>query len=128
MTARAPKPCSKPGCNALVYDGSARCDKHKPPKWTKRADSPKRITGRKLQRMRDELFKAQPLCVECLKHGRLTPATERDHIMPLFEGGTDTDDNVQALCHDCHEIKSKAERIRARQAGLPVPNWPRSSK
>ena len=124
MTARAPKPCSKPGCKALVYDGSARCDKHKPPKWLKRIDAPKRITGRRLQRSREQLFQEQPLCVECLKHGRIEAATQRDHVVPLFEGGANTVENTQGLCDDCHEVKSKEERIRARQAGIVAPTWP----
>ncbi len=36
----------------------------------------------------------------------------RDHIVPLEEGGTDTEDNVQNICADCHDEKSKAERAR----------------
>jgi len=62
--------------------------------------------------MRDRLFMSNPLCVECERLGRVTLATQRDHIKPLAEGGTDDDDNVQGLCVDCHEAKSKAEAAR----------------
>lgn len=38
---------------------------------------------------------------------------EFDHIIPIHLGGSFSLDNVQALCHDCHTIKSSAEgRIR----------------
>ena len=109
----APKPCNKPGCGVLVRDGSARCDKHKPPPWTKKPTATKRITGRKLQAMRTELLKAQPLCAECERQGRVRLATQRDHIKPLAEGGADDGDNVQGLCEPCHDAKSLQERLRA---------------
>jgi 5-methylcytosine-specific restriction endonuclease McrA len=62
----------------------------------------------------------------CLAKGRVTPATERDHIVPLSQGGTDTDDNVQGLCHECHKAKSQKEMNREGLApgcdvdGLPL--------
>lgn len=71
------------------------------------------MTGRKLQAARAELFSRQPLCVHCLVKGVVKPATQRDHIVPLGEGGEDVTDNTQGLCDDCHDIKSLAERQRA---------------
>lgn len=114
MPGRPARPCTKPGCQSLSRDGSGRCSDHPKEAWGKKPDAPKRITGRKLQEMREALFQEQPLCVLCNKAGRITPATERDHIIPLTEGGQDVDSNVQGLCKDCHESKSKAERLRAR--------------
>jgi 5-methylcytosine-specific restriction enzyme A len=64
--------------------------------------------------MRARLFKAHPLCVICLESNRASPATQRDHIIPLAEGGADDETNEQALCDDCHEAKSKAEAQRGR--------------
>jgi 5-methylcytosine-specific restriction protein A len=72
-----------------------------------------RIRGRRLQAMRVALFRAAPLCAECERQSRITLATQRDHIRPLAEGGTDTEDNVQGLCDACHDIKSKQEAKRA---------------
>ena len=69
----------------------------------------KRTTGRKLQRERDRLFRADPLCVECKKQGRTAIATIRDHKLALAFGGQDTADNTQGLCKPCHDAKSKAE-------------------
>jgi len=33
-----------------------------------------------------------------------------DHIVPLSQGGTDTDDNKQTLCGKCHGKKTRTER------------------
>ena len=65
--------------------------------------------------MRAALFAANPLCVECTRLGRVTLATQRDHIIPLCEGGADDSDNSQGLCDACHEGKSLAESLRARR-------------
>ncbi len=110
----APKPCSQPGCGVLVRDGSSRCPKHPREVWTKKVTATKRITGRKLQTMRSALFASAPLCAECERQGRVRLAAQRDHIIPLEEGGTDDDGNVQGLCYECHEAKSKEESQRGR--------------
>lgn len=112
MPYAAPKPCSHPGCGALVRDGSSRCSQHPKPQWAKKPTATKRITGRKLQTLRAQLFSRCPLCTHCQQQGRTTLATQRDHIIPLAEGGTDDDDNTQGLCDACHEEKSKAESAR----------------
>jgi len=93
---------------------------HPRPAWTKRADAPKRITGRKLQRKRQALFMRQPLCEGCEEQGRVRLATQRDHRIPLAEGGLDDESNEQALCDECHAAKSEAERRRglSRSAGV----------
>ena len=115
MPSAAPKPCGHPGCGVLVRDGTSRCPKHKQEAWAKKPTATKRVTGRKLQAMRAALFTSNPLCVQCESEGRVTLATQRDHIVSLEEGGADDDTNVQGLCRDCHDIKSKAERERGQR-------------
>ena len=38
-----------------------------------------------------------------------------DHIIPKAQGGTNELSNLQALCHRCHSIKTKAEGSFGRQ-------------
>lgn len=115
----APKPCSQ--CGTLVQDGSARCSAHPRKVWVKHDVSAHRVTGRRLQRMRESLFSREPLCRICMLAGRTAVATIRDHIVPLFEGGADDDANTQPICAACDEVKSKAERLRGRGLTTQAP-------
>lgn len=54
------------------------------------------------------------LCQPCLAEGRLSPASQVDHIVPKAEGGSDSDDNLQAICLPCHRYKTAHEGLRAR--------------
>ena len=112
MPSAAPRPCSHPGCGVLVRDGTGRCPKHPRQSWAKKPTAAKRITGRKLQQLRKELFEREPLCRPCFKLNLVKLATMRDHIVPLEEGGQDVEANVQPICNECHDEKSKAERAR----------------
>lgn len=109
MPKAAPRKCTHVGCRALVHDGTSRCPDHQPPAWQKRHEQTKRITGRKLQRMREDLLRREPLCVNCKKHDRIKASTQRDHIVPLAAGGADDETNEQALCDECHAEKTKQE-------------------
>ena len=112
MPSAAPRPCTHPGCGVLVRDGTGRCPKHPKPAWAKKPTAAKRITGRKLQQLRKELFDREPLCRPCYQAGRVTVATMRDHIVALEEGGEDVESNVQPICAACHEVMCEAERAR----------------
>jgi 5-methylcytosine-specific restriction endonuclease McrA len=46
---------------------------------------------------------------------RVMPASEVDHIIPKFEGGSD-DADLAAICHACHVTKSAHTGVRARDA------------
>lgn len=50
-----------------------------------------------------------PLCAACLAIGRITTATEVDHIMPLAKGGSNDLTNLQSLCKRCHSRKTATE-------------------
>ena len=115
MPNAAPKPCTHAGCKAYAIE-SGRCEMHKKPAWTKRDNSPNRLRGRKLQALRDSIFRAAPLCVECERQGFISQAVELDHITPLFEGGSDQRDNLQGLCKACHKLKTQIESRRARSS------------
>lgn len=52
-----------------------------------------------------------PLCRECQKAGRLTPAKVTDHIIPkdVCEDPWDST-NWQPACYKCHSIKSAKDK------------------
>lgn len=94
--------------------GHIDCKTHTRTAWT--SSTPvQRIRGSKLQRLRAELFKRQPLCVLCMKEGRVTLATIRDHIIPLAEGGLDVPENTQAVCEPCNKAKAEQESARGKR-------------
>ena len=68
-----------------------------------------RIRGRALQRMRARYFSDHPLCVICAAAGRVTIATDLDHIVALCNGGTNDSFNLQGLCRMCHEAKTRRD-------------------
>lgn len=68
-----------------------------------------RIRGRALQRIRDYHFSINPWCEYCLNRGIKELATQLDHIIPLFKGGDDNDDNRQGLCDACHTDKTRED-------------------
>ncbi len=98
-----------------MRDGTSRCPTHPEKVWAKSPTATKRVTGRRLQALRAQLFDACPLCVECQRLGRVRAATQRDHIKPLADGGVDDESNVQGLCDECHDIKSKLESAEGRR-------------
>jgi 5-methylcytosine-specific restriction protein A len=83
-----------------------------------------RTRGRRWLAMRAQVLQDEPRCVRCLAIGRLTAATQVDHILPLHQGGGDERSNLQPLCHDCHADKSAAERGARRKPVIGVDGWP----
>lgn len=71
----------------------------------------KKRYGRSWKRIRDRYIAAHPLCEECKRDDKLTPADEVHHILPLSKGGTHRDDNLMSLCTSCHST------ITARDGG-----------
>lgn len=101
--------CSYPGCNELCHD--RYCAKHKKLVAREQNKSNSKIYTYQWRRTSKAFLKEHPLCVHCEKEGRLTPATEVDHIIPhngdmkLFWDRS----NWQALCKKCHSVKTAAE-------------------
>jgi len=78
-----------------------------------------RIRGNSLYAIRRKHFTANPLCVVCDREGRTARATELDHIIPLWEGGHESEANIQGLCSECHKAKTAEEAKRRANLGLP---------
>ena len=112
MPNKALKTCAQPGCPTLVSRGF--CAKHEQdrfktandrrPEWAYLYSSAR---WQKIRRM--QLFN-EPMCAECLKRGRFTPATECDHIHP-HRGDPDRfyRGPFQSLCKPCHSRKTLGE-------------------
>ena len=99
------RPCSYPGCPKLT-DGRF-CEEHakaEAKRYEKYDRDPavRRRYGRAWKRIRDRYIQEHPLCELCQRDGRLTPAEEVHHKVPLSEGGTHARDNLVALCKSCH--------------------------
>lgn len=114
MPRRAPSPCSEVGCDELVAGGTGRCPKHKRAPWSdagrKRASASERGYGWRWQKLRELILAREPLCRPCKQAGRVTPATEVDHVISKARGGTDASDNLEPICHDCHTAKTGRDR------------------
>lgn len=76
-----------------------------------------RMRGRPAQRRRERLLSEHPVCVACEQTGRVAAATELDHIVPLWKGGSEDDSNLQGLCSACHAEKSAREAAERATGG-----------
>lgn len=103
MPSRVGRPCSTPGCAAVVRDGRY-CPKHaaqsRPP--DERPSSNRRGYDKTWRKIRRYILANEPLCRSCLSIGRITAATDVHHIIAKRDGGTNDPENLAALCHSCH--------------------------
>ena len=105
MPSRPKRPCSYPGCPKLT-DGQY-CEDHAAVarrqynKYERTPDINKKY-GRAWKRIRDRHISLHPLCEQCEKDGRIVPAAEVHHILPVSKGGTHSRDNLMSLCRSCH--------------------------
>lgn len=120
MANKALRFCAHPGCSELVTSGY--CEEHKAQKEEEikaqdrerdrsRATSAERGYDNKWRKARRVYLQMNPLCVECLKNGVLTPATVVDHIKP-HKGNKELfwdKSNWQSLCKKHHDIKTAKE-------------------
>lgn len=83
-----------------------------------------RIRGRQLQEIRRRFFAKHPLCVECERKGRVTIATELDHIKAIGNGGIDNDANRQGLCLSCHQAKTRRDFGKTPRKTYGADGWP----
>jgi 5-methylcytosine-specific restriction protein A len=88
--------------------------------------TPGRLRGRKAVERRRLYLLRNPLCLICKREGKVTMATEVDHIIPLFKGGKDCyETNGQPICNHHHSIKSLEDmgykkRVTIGEDGFPV--------
>jgi len=118
MPPRPMKPCKHRGCGALVANGKSYCEQHvhDAVKWqadTVRGNRHVRGYGSVWEKIRMRVLRRDSgLCQPCLQAGRVTSGSSVDHIVPKARGGTDRDENLQAICKTCHAAKTARERLR----------------
>ncbi len=114
MPSRPKHPCSHTGClrltNGRFCEEHARQEAQRYERY-QRDPAVKKRYGKAWQRVRDRFIAAHPLCQRCQERGRITPAQEVHHIVPLSQGGTHDETNLMALCTSCHS------EITAREGG-----------
>lgn len=85
----------------------------------------RRIRGRKGVELRKRRLRNEPLCRDCMAKGIVRAAVTPDHIKPLAQGGTDTDDNIRCLCTPCHDLRTREQfGQKAPKQAIGADGWP----
>ncbi|WP_247869541.1 HNH endonuclease signature motif containing protein [Herbaspirillum sp. ST 5-3] len=74
------------------------------------------------RKLRASVLADEPLCRHCQALGRVTPATDVDHIDN--DPSNNRRDNLQALCHECHSRKTNADMGRRVSYGCDADGIP----
>lgn len=77
--------------------------------WQNRSSAPDRLSGRRLQKRNERIKERDGWRCQNRWCGALTIHLHIDHKVALTQGGTDDDDNLQALCIACNMAKASAE-------------------
>jgi 5-methylcytosine-specific restriction protein A len=64
------------------------------------------------------------LCQSCLRTGRVTAANIVDHIKPKAQGGTDDEENLEAICRPCHDDKTVRDSGGRPKQAIGADGWP----
>lgn len=99
------KPCSHSNCPELTE--GRFCKEHEKldrKHYNKHSRNPdtNRKYGRAWKRIRDSYIAIHPLCEHCQRDGKLTPAEEVHHKLPVSQGGQHNRENLMSLCRSCH--------------------------
>jgi len=117
MPSRPHRPCSHPGCYALVNGRDSKCAKHlqtaRRETDSKRPNSADRGYGAQWRIARAQFLRSHPLCMcaDCKAAGLIVAASVVDHITPhrgdmrLFWDR----ENWQSLSKICHDRKTARE-------------------
>ena len=119
MPSRAGKVCGFSYCHKVADSGERYCTKHSERKtgWQRgyRGTATERGYGYQWTKLRKRILERDRYL--CMFHlnvlGKFVAATEVDHIVNKAIGGDDSEDNLQAMCHECHQTKTQSESLPA---------------
>lgn len=116
MPSKPPRPCRAHLCPQTTSSTSGYCSEHEhlSSGWNKpgRLSASARGYGANWRRIRSRILKRDNhLCQECMRQKRIVPAYAVDHITPKARGGTDSFDNLEAICKPCHQAKTNREAL-----------------
>ena len=88
-------------------NGCRRCGKKRRPE--NRLPAHKRGYDKQWEKFSKEYRQENPLCIDCLNQGRTTPSRDVHHIRKLIDYPhlKYDEDNLMALCKDCHDIRTR---------------------
>ena len=114
MPKKAPTPCRHHGC-AQLLDVPGYCDEHARESvgWQsdrQRGTRHQRGYGSRWEKLRKRILaRDHGLCQTCRRLGRVKAASMVDHIVNKAAGGSDDESNLEAICRDCHKLKTGRE-------------------
>lgn len=115
MPTKPASACSHPGCPELStsrYCPAHAAEHERTYRRYQRDPAINKRYGHAWRKIRNRYIKAHPLCEQCQAHGRVTPAQEVHHVLPLDHGGTHDEANLQALCKPCHSRQTARDGDR----------------
>lgn len=120
-----PRPCKI--CRQITTNQNGYCDKHqgayeeqekRRKQWLERNRGSRHARGydNLWYEVRRTYLMQHPLCEQCEKEGRITPAREVHHKVALRDGGERLNpDNFMALCRACHQKFTQEEIAKRRE-------------
>lgn len=115
MPMKPGRACQEPGCTNIIIGNGYHCEEHSNQYERDRLSSHQRGYDTTWHKARLQYLRRYPLCRHCEDEGKLTSATEVDHIIP-HKGDTalfwDSKNNWQSLCKTHHSIKTNEEMGR----------------
>lgn len=80
--------------------------------------------GAAWRRLRALVLSQEPLCRPCAAAGRVTAATEVDHLKPKAKGGADDLENLMPICRPCHHDKTIRDNGGRVRVSIALDGWP----
>lgn len=112
MPTKPLRSCAIPECPEKALANRTRCRPHEYERIKEAYDRARRgkpgrvyYNSKAWRLLRLLVLHRDPVCRVC----GLRPSTDVDHVVMREDGGGDSEDNLQGLCHSCHSVKTARE-------------------